>query len=256
MAMASMAVLAPLITHADPSAIAPGRRALPMSSQYWFGTDVLGRDLFARVVYGARVSLWVGFCVGLLSAVLGTALGMVSGMVRWVDPIVARLIDGVMSIPSVLLAIALMALLGGSVTNVIVAIAIAETPRVARLARGQTMALREMPYVEGAVLAGCSTGRVLVRHILPNIVGPLLVQTTFIIAAAIILESVLSFIGAGTPPAVPSWGNIMADGRAFWQIKPHIVFIPALFLSLTVLAVNLVGDALRDAFDPRSTHRA
>ncbi|WP_420493643.1 ABC transporter permease [Muricoccus aerilatus] len=246
-----MAILAPLLWTVDPTALAPARRTREPSAMYWFGTDMLGRDVYSRVLYGARVSLVVGFAVAFFSSVIGLTIGLVSGFVRWADAIIMRIMDGLMSIPSILLAIALMALTRGSVGNVILAITIAEVPRVSRLVRGVVLSLREQPYVDAAVASGTSTPRIIVRHILPNTLAPLTVQATYICASAMIAESILSFIGAGTPPIIPSWGNIMAEGRALWQVKPYIVFFPAIFLSLTVLAVNLLGDGLRDWLDPR-----
>lgn len=251
LAIVSMAVMADYLSTIDPARLSPIARNRDPSLQYWFGTDMLGRDLYSRVIYGARVSLIVGFLVALLSTVLGLIVGMFSGFVRWTDSILMRVMDGIMSIPPILLAIALMALAGSSMTNVIAAITFAEVPRVARLVRGVVLSLREQAFVEGAITAGTTTPMIIWRHILPNTLAPLSVQTTYICASAMIIEAVLSFIGAGTPPSVPSWGNIMADGRALWQVKPHIVFFPAVFLSLTVLAINLVGDSLRDRLDPR-----
>ena len=246
-----MALLAPWLGTVDPTALAPAKRTRVPSAQYWFGTDMLGRDVYSRVVYGARVSLLVGFSVAFLASIAGLAVGLVSGMVRWLDGIVMRVVDGMMSIPPILLAIALMALTRGSVQNVIVAITIAEIPRVARLVRGVVLSLREQPYVEAAVTTGTRMPAIIWRHILPNTLAPMTVQATYICASAMITEAILSFIGAGVPPATPSWGNIMAEGRALWQVKFYIILFPAVFLSLTVLAVNLVGDGLRDALDPR-----
>ncbi len=251
LAMLLIALLAPLIASADPTALAPAKRARPPSADYWFGTDMLGRDIFARVIYGARVSLTVGFCVALLASLAGLMIGLVSGMVRWSDAIIMRIVDGMMSIPPVLLAITLMALTRGSIQNVIIAITLAEIPRVARLVRGVVLTLREQPYVEAAITTGTSMPMLIWRHILPNTLAPMSVQATYICASAMIVEAILSFIGAGVPPTVPSWGNIMAEGRALWQVKPFMIFFPAVFLSLTVLAVNLVGDGMRDALDPR-----
>jgi peptide/nickel transport system permease protein len=253
--MLFVAVFAPLLWTADPNALAPAKRTREPSALYWFGTDMLGRDVYSRVLYGARVSLLVGFSVAILASVVGMAIGMISGYIRLADSIIMRVMDGLMSIPPILLAIALMALTRGSVQNVIIAITIAEIPRVSRLVRGVVLSLREQPYVDAAVAAGTRTPMIIWRHILPNTLAPITVQATYICAAAMITEAILSFIGAGTPPIIPSWGNIMAEGRALWQVKPYIVFFPAIFLSITVLAVNLLGDGLRDALDPRMAKR-
>ncbi len=250
-----IAVFAPYLGTADPTAIAPARRTRPPSELFWFGSDMLGRDVYSRVLYGTRISLAVGFSVAILSSIIGLFIGLVSGFTRWVDAIVMRIMDGLMSIPSILLAIALMALTRGDWKNVVVAITVAEVPRVARLVRGVVLTLREQPYVEAAVASGTRVPKIIWKHILPNTLAPIIVQATFICASAMITEAILSFIGAGTPPTIPSWGNIMAEGRALWQVKPHIVFFPALFLSLTVFAVNLLGDGLRDALDPRLAKR-
>ena len=253
--MLFVAVAAPLLATVDPTALAPARRTRPPSAQYWFGTDMLGRDVYSRVLYGARVSLIVGFAVAALSSAVGMTIGLISGFVRWADSVVMRVMDGLMSIPPILLAIALMALTRGSVGNVITAITIAEIPRVSRLVRGVVLSLREQPYVEAAIASGTRVPKIIWRHILPNTLAPITVQATYICASAMITEAILSFIGAGTPPIIPSWGNIMAEGRALWQVKPYIVFFPAVFLSLTVLSVNLLGDGLRDALDPRMAKR-
>jgi peptide/nickel transport system permease protein len=253
--MVFIAIFAPLLGTDDPTALAPLLRTREPSAQYWFGTDAFGRDVYSRVLYGSRISLLVGFAVAILASLVGLVIGLISGYLRMLDGIIMRIMDGVMSIPPILLAIALMALTRASVQNVILAITIAEIPRVCRLVRGVVLTLREQPYVEGAIAAGTSTPRIILRHILPNTVAPLTVQATYICASAMITESILSFIGAGTPPIIPSWGNIMADGRALWQVKPYIILFPAIFLSLTVLAVNLLGDGLRDALDPRMAKR-
>lgn len=249
--MLLIAVFAPYLGTVDPTALAPARRTRPPSAEHWFGTDMLGRDLYSRVIYGARVSLLVGFSVAAFSSLVGLAIGLVAGFVRWADAVLMRVMDGLMSIPPILLAVALMALTRGSVGNVILAITIAEIPRVARLVRSVVLSLREQPYVDAAVAAGTRTPMIMLRHILPNTLAPMTVQATYICASAMIIEAILSFIGAGTPPITPSWGNIMAEGRALWQVKPFIVFFPAVFLSLTVLSVNLLGDGWRDALDPR-----
>jgi peptide/nickel transport system permease protein len=249
--MLLMAVFAPYLGTVDPTALAPARRTRAPSAEHWFGTDMLGRDLYSRVVYGARVSLTVGFSVAAFASVAGLAIGLCSGFVRWADAFLMRVMDGLMSIPPILLAVALMALTRGSVGNVILAITIAEIPRVSRLVRGVVLSLREQPYVDAAVASGTRAPIIILRHILPNTLAPMTVQATYICASAMIVEAILSFIGAGIPPIIPSWGNIMAEGRALWQVKPFIVFFPAAFLSATVLAVNLLGDGLRDALDPR-----
>jgi peptide/nickel transport system permease protein len=249
--MIGVALLVPFVLKGDPRALSPGSRLLAPSALHWFGTDQLGRDLFLRVLYGARISLFVGISVALLSSVIGTAVGMLSASSRRLDGIVMRVMDGVMSIPAILLAIALMAVVGGSVLNVIVAVTIVEIPRVARLIRGIVLSLREQPYVEAAIAAGTRPVMILIRHLVPGIVAPLIVQATFVWATAMILEAGLSFIGAGTPPTTPSWGNILADARALWQIRPTMIFFPAGFLFVTLLAVNMLGDGLRDLLDPR-----
>ncbi len=253
--LAIMAIAAPLLFTVDPTALSPSRRLRPPSAEYWFGTDMLGRDVYSRIVYGARVSLIVGISVAAFSSIAGLFIGLVSGFVRWADGIIMRIMDGLMSIPPILLAIALMALTKASVGNVILAITIAEIPRVSRLVRSVVLSLREQAYVDAAITSGTPTPLIIWRHILPNTFAPMTVQATYICASAMIIEAILSFIGAGTPPTIPSWGNIMAEGRALWQVKPSIVFFPAAFLSLTVLAVNLVGDGLRDALDPRFAKR-
>ncbi|MEW5879490.1 MAG: ABC transporter permease [Pseudomonadota bacterium] len=254
-AMLLVALLAPWLGTVDPLAVSPIRRLRPPSAEHWFGTDMLGRDVYSRVIYGARVSLAVGLAVALLATVLGLAIGLVTGYLRWLDAIVMRVMDGLMSIPSVLLAIALIALTTASLRNVIVAITITEIPRVVRLVRSLVLTLREQPYVEAAVASGTRLPAILVRHILPNTLAPLLVQATYICASAMITEAILSFIGAGTPPNIPSWGNIMAEARSLIQIAGTILLFPGVFLSLTVLSVNLLGDGMRDALDPRLARR-
>jgi peptide/nickel transport system permease protein len=255
LAMLFIAVFAPWLGTVDPTALAPARRTREPSALYWFGTDMLGRDIYSRVLFGARVSLLVGFSVAMLASLAGLLIGLISGFVRWADGLVMRVMDGIMSIPPILLAIALMALTRGSVGNVITAITIAEIPRVSRLVRSVVLSLREQPYVDAAIAAGTRSPMIILRHILPNTIAPMTVQATYVCASAMIIEAILSFIGAGTPPTIPSWGNIMAEGRALWQVKPYIVFFPAIFLSATVLAVNLLGDGMRDALDPRMVKR-
>jgi peptide/nickel transport system permease protein len=253
--LAAAAIVAPLITYADPSAVAPIKRLRPPGGEFWFGTDPLGRDLYSRVLYGARVSLWVGFLVALLSTAIGLLIGLVAGFHRAADAVLMRIMDGLMAIPPILLAIALMALTRASMGNVILAITIAEVPRVTRLVRSVVLTLREQPFIEAARAAGTRGWQIVLRHILPNCLPPLIVQATYIGASAIIIEAILSFLGAGMPPNVPSWGNVIAEGRTLFQVAPYLVIVPSIFLSLTVLAVNLIGDGLRDALDPRLARR-
>ncbi len=285
--MLGIALFAPYLGTVDPTALAPARRTRPPpdfvawfqyyvlsaldtipglttivgdpmkppSSQFLFGSDMLGRDIYSRTLYGARVSLKVGFAVAAVSSIIGMLIGVCAGFIRLLDTIIMRIMDGLMSIPSILLAIALMALIGASVQNVVIAISVSEIPRVARLVRGVVLSLREQAYVEAAIASGTKVPKIIFKHILPNTLAPIIVQATFICASAMLAEATLSFIGAGTPPTIPSWGNIMAEGRALWQVKPYIVFFPAVFLSITVLAVNLLGDGLRDALDPRLAKR-
>jgi peptide/nickel transport system permease protein len=247
----AISLLAPLLWTSDPLSVEPVDRLQGMSAKHWFGTDMHGRDLYSRVVYGGRVSLLVGFSVAFLASVIGGVIGLFAGFVRPLDGPLMRVMDGFLSIPPIMLAIALVALTRGSIQNVIIAIAIAEIPRVSRLVRGVVLTLREQPYVEAAISMGAGPLRIVFRHILPNAVGPIVVQATFICASAMLAEAALSFIGAGTPPITPSWGNILAEGRMLWQLHPAMVFLPAAALSLTVLAVNMLGDGLSDIFDPR-----
>ena len=250
-ALVAAGVLAPFITYADPAAMAPVKRLRPPGGEYWFGTDPLGRDLYSRVLYGARVSLFVGFMVAFLSTTIGLAIGLVAGFNRTADAVLMRIMDGLMSIPPILLAIALMALTRASMGNVIIAITLAEVPRVTRLVRSVVLVLKDQPFVEAARATGTRGWQIVLRHILPNTVPPLIVQATYICASAIIIEAILSFLGAGMPPNIPSWGNLIAEGRTLFQVAPYIVIVPSIFLSLTVLAVNLIGDGLRDALDTR-----
>jgi peptide/nickel transport system permease protein len=253
--MVAMAIFAPYLGTADPQALAPAQRLHWPAAANWFGTDMLGRDVYSRTIYGARVSLTVGISVALLSIGFGMTIGLVTGFTRWVDAIVMRVMDGLMSIPAVLIAIALMALNRASLQNVVFAITVAEVPRVTRLVRGVVLTLRERPFVEAAVASGTGRMRILWRHIVPNTLAPVLVQGTYIAASAMITEAILSFIGAGTPPNIPSWGNIMAEGRSLFQVAYYVVLFPGIMLSITVLGINLLGDGLRDALDPRLARR-
>jgi peptide/nickel transport system permease protein len=246
---------APWLASHDPQEIDPIARLRPPSAEHLLGTDALGRDVWSRTIYGGRISLMVGLVVGVLASALGLTIGLVSGYSRVADAVLMRVMDGLMSIPAILLAIALMSVTRASILTVIIAITVVEIPRVVRLVRSVVLTLREQAYVEAAVIAGTRPARIVFKHILPNTLAPLIVQTTYICAAAMLVESILSFLGAGTPPEVPSWGNIMAEGRTFFQIAPWLILSPGLLLGATVLAVNLVGDGLRGALDPRIARR-
>jgi peptide/nickel transport system permease protein len=249
--MVFMALSAPWLTAWDPTEMNVVARLKPASAEHIFGTDAMGRDIFARTLYGARVSLLVGFCVALVSVAVGIVIGTVAGFSRWLDAIVMRVMDGMMAIPGILLAVALMTLTQASVKTVIIAIALPEIPRVVRLVRALVLTIREQPYIQAAQAMGTRLPVILMRHVVPNLLTPLIVQASFICASAMIFEAYLSFLGAGTPPEVPSWGNIMADGRSVVQLAFGVILFPGLFLGFTVLAVNLIGDGLRDLLDPR-----
>lgn len=244
-------VLAPVWWTGDTQEMRTAERLQPPSAARWFGSDQFGRDVYTRTIYGTRVSLMVGSAVSIVALVVGTALGLVIGFYRRVDAVMMRVMDGLMAIPAILLALALMALMRGSVRNVIIALVIPEIPRVIRLVRASVLSLREHLMVEGARALGVGTPRILLRYILPALVAPLIVQGTYICASAMLLEAYLSFLGAGTPPHIPSWGNIMAEGRAYVQLAFWIILFPGLFLAASVLAVNLVGDGLRDLLKVR-----
>ncbi len=248
--MAMIAILAPWIAN-DPMKLTPVNRLKPPGEAYWFGTDFLGREVFARTIYGARVSMVVGVAVAIVSVGIGLVIGLIAGYVRWIDAVVMRIMDGIMAIPGVLLAIALIAVAGANLMNVVIAITIPEIPRVVRLVRSVVLTIRGQPYVEAAIAAGSPLPKILFKHILPNTLPPLIVQATFVFASAVVIEAILSFLGAGTPPEIPSWGNIMAEGRTFFQVAPWILFFPGVLLAVTVLAVNILGDGLRDSLDPR-----
>jgi peptide/nickel transport system permease protein len=267
--LTAISLLAPWLGTIDPTLIDPiNRDLLPGAAEevmtltgetfrhtYWMGSDSYGRDIYSRVLYGGRVSLIVAVTVAALSLFFGLIIGLIAGYVRWLDGVVMRIMDGLMAIPGILLAIALVALWRASLLTVIVAITIPEIPRVVRLVRSLVLSIREEPYVEAAISVGTSTPKLLYRHVLPNTLAPLIVQGTYICAFAILVEAILSFLGVGLPTDVPTWGNIMAEGRLQFQQYPHNVLFPGLFLAVTVLAVNMLGDGLRDTLDPRFNQR-
>jgi len=261
----AMVPAAPFLTSLDPTDISPRNRNKAPGHEMTLkdeegtkykvvakmGTDKLGRDVYTRVIYGARVSLIVGISVALASVAIGLFIGLIAGYFRWADAIIMRIMDGLMAMPAILLAIALVSLSGASLMTVILAIVIPEIPRVVRLVRSIVLSIREEPYVEAAISVGTPVPKILWRHVLPNTVAPLIVQGTFICGSAILIEAILSFLGLGIPPETPTWGNIMAAGRDLFQLLPHNIFYPAIFLTLTVLAINMLGDGLRDTIDPR-----
>ena len=251
LAMVAAALFAPVLFTSDPIALNPVDRLKAPSADHWFGTDMFGRDIYSRTVYGTRISLIVGLCAAGLSVAVGLAFGLIAGYLRVLDGIIMRIMDGLMAIPGILLAIALISLSGASLTTVTVAITIPEIPRVVRLVRAIVLSVREEPYVEAAIAAGTRLPLILLRHVLPNTVPPLIVQATYVCASAMLTEALLGFLGAGTPPEIPSWGNIMAEGRTYFQLAPWIVLFPGITLALTILAVNVLGDGLRDTLDPR-----
>ena len=249
--VALITLAAPWIATHDPQDIDPLTRMQSASAEHYFGTDALGRDVFSRAVWGGRVSMIVGLSVALLATLGGVLLGLVAGFVRWAEGPVMRVMDGLMAIPGILLAIALMAVTRASLSTVIVAITVPEIPRVVRLVRSLSLTLREQLYVEAAHAVGTRLPVILWRHVLPNMVAPLIVQATFVAASAVLIEASLSFLGVGVPAQTPSWGNMMAEGRNFVAVAFHIILYPGLLLAATVLAINMVGDGLRDVLDPR-----
>jgi peptide/nickel transport system permease protein len=246
-----LAIGAAYLGAVDPILLRPRFRLRPPSATAWLGTDQFGRDVYSRVLFGARTSLFIGFAVATIAVAIGLTIGLVAGYLRLVDAILMRVMDGVMAIPNILLAIAMVTLSGAGILTVIVAIAIPEIPRVARLVRSVVLSVREEPYVEAAIGVGTPVPLIMWRHILPNTIAPLIVQGTYVCAAAILTEAILSFLGAGIPTEIPSWGNIMAEGRQSFQIAPWVILFPGLCVALTVLAVNILGDGLRDTLDPR-----
>ena len=267
--MVAIAVLAPVLGTVDPTRIDPASRnkkpgteltirledGKTMKRVALMGTDSLGRDVYSRVLYGTRVSLIVGVAVAAVAVSLGLVIGLVSGYIRWLDGFIMRIMDGLMAIPGILLAIALVSIWRSGLSTVIFAIAVPDTPRVVRLVRSIVLSVREEPYVEGAISVGTPTWLVMFRHILPNTIAPLIVQATFTAAAAILAEAYLSFLGIGIPPETPSWGNIMAEGRTLFRVFPHNILYPGIFIALTVLAINIMGDGLRDTLDPKMSKK-
>ena len=249
-----MALAAPWLAN-DPLKINPINRLRMPSDRFWFGTDQFGRDVFSRTIYGTRVSLIVGLSVAAVASGLGLVIGLICGFYRAVDGIVMRIMDGIMAIPSILLAIALITLTRPGLAVVIAAIVIPEVPRIVRLVRSVVLSLREQPFIEAAIAGGTRAPRLLARHVLPNTMAALIVQATYVCASAILTEAALSFLGVGVPPEIPSWGNIIAQGRTFFMIAPWSILIPGVFLAITVLAVNMLGDGLRDRLDPRLARR-
>jgi peptide/nickel transport system permease protein len=251
----AVAILAPLISPHDPLLLVPSQRLKPSSAQFLLGTDAYGRDVLSRILYGGRVSLLIGLGSALISIGVGLLIGLVSGFFKWVDAVMMRIMDGLMAIPSVLLAVAVVSLSGASIATVLIAITIPEVPRVARLVRSVVLSAREEPYVEAAISVGSSLPKIMWRHLMPNTIAPLIVQGTYVCASAILTEAILSFLGAGINPETPTWGNMMAEGRVYFQLKPSLIFWPGLMLSLAILSINLIGDAARDALDPRMKKR-
>ena len=246
-----VAALAPALARWDPQVLDVKARLSTPSAKHWFGTDDVGRDVWSRVIHGARLSMVVGGSVVLLSVTGGLVVGLLGGYYRAVDNVVMRVMDGLMAFPGIILAIALMASLGPSVTNVIVALGIVYVPRVARIVRGSVLVIRETPYVEAARALGVQDTTILWRHILPNCLSPVIVQGTFIFAAAVLGEAALSFLGVGAPPYVPSWGNVLAEGRLYLQQAPWLTLFPGAAIMATILGLNLFGDGLRDLLDPK-----
>ena len=250
-----MAIFAPLLAPHDPLLLQPSQRLKPATALHWLGTDGYGRDVASRIIYGGRISLIIGVGAAVFSIGIGLAIGLVSGFFKWVDAVMMRVMDGLMAIPSILLAIAVVSLSGASLATVLIAITIPEIPRVARLVRSVVLSAREEPYVEAAISVGSSLPKIMWRHLMPNTIAPLIVQGTYVCASAILTEAILSFLGAGINPETPTWGNIMAEGRAYFQIKPSLIFWPGLLLSIAILSINLIGDAARDALDPKMKQR-
>ena len=267
--MVAISLLAPFLGTVDPTRIDPASRNKKPGVEITYrlddgttakrvaimGTDSLGRDIYSRVLYGTRVSLAVGVAVAVIAVAIGVVIGLISGYIRWLDGIIMRIMDGLMAIPGILLAIALVSIWRAGLITVIFAIVVPDVPRVVRLVRSIVLTVREEPYVEGAISVGTPTWVLMFRHILPNTVAPLIVQGTFLAAAAILVEAALSFLGIGIPPEIPSWGNIMAEGRTLFRVFPHNILYPGIFLAFTVLAINIMGDGLRDTLDPKMSKK-
>ncbi|MEE2952715.1 peptide/nickel transport system permease protein [Fulvimarina manganoxydans] len=245
------AVFAPLIAPYDPIKMDPMARLGAASFAHPFGTDGYGRDVLSRTLYGAQTSLIVGLGAAFVAVLVGLPLGLLSGFFRVLDAVLMRVMDGLMAIPAILLAIAIVALVGSSLWTVLVAITIPEIPRVVRLVRSVVLSAREEPYVEAAIAVGSSLPKIMWRHLTPNTIAPLIVQATYVCASAILTEAILSFLGAGIGTETPSWGNIMSEGRLYFQLKPGLIFWPGLFLSLCILSINILGDTARDVMDPK-----
>ncbi|AOB26493.1 ABC transporter permease [Bordetella bronchiseptica] len=254
--MIGISVAASWIASMDPAMMQPRMRLTPPGEAFLLGTDALGRDVYSRVVHGSRMSLAIGALVVVITIAIGTLIGLVAGASRIMDRILMRIMDGVMAIPGILLAVALVSLFGASLVSVVIAIAVPEIPRVVRLVRSVVLSVREEPYVEAAVGLGVPYPKVVWRHILPNCFAPLIVQASYVFAAAILLEAVLGFLGVGFPPEIPTFGNILAEARPVFQRAPWATVAPGLLLAVTVLAVNLLGDGLRDSLDPKLARRA
>lgn len=255
-AVIAMAVFASQIAPFEPTKLNPAMRLKPASAMHWLGTDSFGRDLYSRVVYGAQVSLLVGGGVTLASILIGLPLGLIAGWFRGFDAVLMRMMDGMMAIPGILLAIAVVALTKAGLVTVIIAITLPEIPQVVRLVRSRVIAARSETYVDAAMLLGTPAPRLITRHLFPATIAPLIVQGTYIYAAAILTEAALSFLGVGIGTEIPTWGNIMAEGRLYFAINPWLVFWPAIVLSLCILSINLLGDALRDRLDPKMKGRS
>ncbi len=253
--LVALSLLAPLIAPYDPLKLNVSQRLKPPGEVYWFGTDAYGRDVLSRTLWGGQISLVIAAAVAVLSTVVGTFIGLLAGYFRAMDAIVMRVMDGLMAIPGILLAVAMLSLSKASVQTVVIAITIPEIPRVVRLVRAVVLSLREQTFVSGAVAAGSRVPRILFRHILPNAMTPIIVQATYIAASAVLIEAYLGFLGVGTPPEVPSWGNIIAEGRNFIMLAIWSVLFPGLFLGTMVLAINILGDGVRDMLDPRIAKR-